>query len=503
MSENTIEKSILKSRPPVVVVLGHVDHGKTKILDYIRKTKVAEKEEGGITQHIGAYQVQHNNKFITFLDTPGHEAFSAIRSRGTKVADIAVLVVAADEGVKPQTKEAIKHIQNAKISFIVALNKIDKEEAKPAMVKQQLAEAEVLVEGYGGQIPAVEISAKTGKNVDELLELILLNAELENFKANPAQLAKGVVIESHLDQKRGNVATLLVQDGTLKVGDYVVSGSSNAKLKLMEDFSGKNVKEALPSQPVLTLGWSQSPALGESFQAVKTKKEAEQTASQVLKAEIPLFIKELGPQKGDKKIMNIFFKADTQSSLEAISEVIKNIQSEEVGYNVLGSGIGNIKDNDVKTVAPTNGIVYGFYVEAENSAKRLAEKEKIRIKTFKVIYELVEELGKDLSELLEPEIKRTVLGKLKVLKLFKKGTNYQIVGGKVTSGYAKRGALIDVLRNNGKIVSGRLSQLQHNKADVEEVKEGLEAGIKFDGPSEIQEGDLLEIYEEERIKRSI
>ena len=503
MAEINKKEMASSQRPPVVVVLGHVDHGKTTLIDYIRKTKIAEKETGGITQHIGAYQVRQNDKVITFLDTPGHEAFSAIRSRGAKVADIAILIVAAEDGVKPQTKEAIKHIQDAKIPFIVGLNKIDKPQANPTMAKQQLTEAGVFLEGWGGQVPAVEISARTGKNIDELLELVLLTAELENLKSNPDQNAKGVVIESHLDPKRGNTATLLIQDGTLKIGQYIVSGGIFTKLKSMEDFAGKNIKEALPSEPVLTLGWSESPDVGDKFNSAETKEEAELLARQSLKAEVPIFIKEMGPQKENKKTLSIAFKADTQGSLEAISEAIKNIKSELVDYNILTHGIGNIKDSDVKSVAHKNGMIYGFYIETENSAKRLAEKEKVGIKTFKVIYELVEELRKDMSDLLDPEIQRNVLGKIRVLKLFKKGTNYQVVGGKVTSGYAKRGALIDVLRNDGKIVSGRLNQLQHNKADVDEVKEGLECGIKFDGPAQIQEKDVLEIYQEEKIRKSI
>lgn len=525
MPQSNEKKSSFR-RPPVVVILGHVDHGKTTLLDYIRKTKVAEREEGGITQHIGAYQVEvpqepksreseanrgiprrarddFANRKITFLDTPGHEAFSAVRSRGAKVADIAILVVAADDGVKPQTKEAIRHIQEAKIPFIVALNKIDKPQSNPAMAKQQLAEAGVFLEGWGGQVSVLEISAKTGKEIDELLELLILTAELENLESNPDKKAEGVVIESHLDKKRGYLATLLIQDGTLKIGEYIVSGQSFAKLKMMEDFSGKNTKEAGPSDPVLTLGWDQAPSVGEKFQAAKTKEEIDELLSRAPSAKKPIFIKESGPIKENKKNLNIVFKADTQSSLEAIAEAIKNISSEEVAYRVLGYGIGNIKDNDIQTAATSGGFVYGFYVEVEDSAKRLAEKEKIEIKTFKIIYEIVEELRKDLSGLLEPEIKRTVLGKVRVLKLFKKAANYQVVGGKVVWGLAKRNSLIDVLRNDGKIVSGRLSQLQHNKIDSEEVKEGLECGIKFEGPPEIQEGDTLEIYQEEKIKKSI
>jgi len=491
------------TRPPVVVVLGHVDHGKTRLLDTIRKTNVAGKEAGGITQHIGAYQIKYNGKIITFLDTPGHEAFSAIRSRGAKVADIAILVVAADEGVKPQTKEAIKHIKNAGIPFIVAINKIDKEGANPNMVKQQLAEAEVFVEGWGGQVSVVEIAAKFGKNIDELLELILLTAEMEELKADLNKNAEGVIIESHLDSKRGFVATLLIQDGTLMRGDYIVSGGTYMRVKSIEDFMGKIIDKGIPSQPVLTLGWSESPDVGEKFLAVKDKKEAENLAEQALRVEQPLFIKQTGPVKDNKEILNVVFKADTRGSLEALSEAVKYIDHEEVGYNVVGYGIGNINDNDIKTLAANKGIIYGFCVGVEDSAKVLAEKEGIKIKIFPVIYELIEELKRDLSELLEPEIKRTVLGKIKVLRLFKKDQNYQIVGGKVTFGTVKKGALIDVLRGDVKIISGRLAQLQHNKVDVEEVKEGLECGVRFEGTPEIQEGDILEVYEEEKIKRNI
>lgn len=491
-----------KPRPPIVVILGHIDHGKTTLIDYIRKTKVAEKEAGGITQHIGAYQIEHHGKIITFLDTPGHEAFSAIRSRGAKVADIAILVVAADEGVKTQTKEAVKHIQEAKIPFIVAINKIDKETANQNMVKKQLVDLGILLEEWGGKIPSISISAKTGKNVDHLLDLIILIAEIEELKAEEDKNAQGVIIESHLDQRRGFVATLLVQEGTLNLNDYVVSGGIFAKIKAMEDFKGENITKALPSQPVLTLGWLNSPDVGEKFLATKDREEAEKLSAQNLKIEQPLFIKEFGPQEEIKKILNIIFKADTKGSLEAISEAIKEIRHDEVGYNVVGYGIGDINSKDVKTLTQ-GGVIYGFYVGVDESIKKLADKEKVSIKTSRVIYELVEELRKDLSNLLEPEIKREVFGKVKVLKLFKKTANSQIVGGKVISGYAKRGAMIDVFRDDAKIISGRLAQLQHNKVEVEEVKEGLECGIRFEGSPLIEEGNILEIYEEKKIKRSL
>lgn len=506
-TENLIE------RPPVVVVLGHVDHGKTKILDFIRQTDVVAGEAGGITQHIGAYQIDHPStssgqaKKITFIDTPGHEAFSAIRSRGAKVADIAVLVVAADEGVKPQTKEAIQHIQKAEIPFIVALNKIDKENANPAKIKQELAENNVLVEGWGGQVPIVEVSAKTGQGMDALLEMILLVAELEELKVDPNQPAKGVVIESHLDNKRGFVATLLVQEGTLNLNDWVVAGSTYARIKNMEDSRGTSSEKALPSQPVLTLGWSEAPDLGQEFKAVPSKKEAvDETFKTGFLAHTRLLFQsldELGTSPNGKKCLDVIFKADVLSSLEAIDYGIKNVKSDEVKYRVASYGVGNIRDSDIKSLISNKGIAYGFHVAVEDSAKNLAEKSGVRIKSFNIIYELIEEFKRDLSGLLEPEVKKNVLGRLSVLAVFKSDARGRIVGGKVVSGSLKRGALVDIYRNKALVGSGRLVQLQMVKEDVAEVKEGNEAGIRFEGDFEVKQGDVLEAYEEERIRRSI
>lgn len=490
-------------RPPVVVILGHVDHGKTQLIDYIRKTNVIGKEAGGITQHIGAYQIKHKDRLITFLDTPGHEAFSAIRARGAKVADIAVLVVAADEGVKPQTKEAIKFIKKESIPFIVAVNKIDKPEANSEKAKQELAEQEVFVEGRGGEVPIVEISAKTGQEVNALIEMINLVADLEDLKADESIPAQGVIIESHLDNQRGNVATLLVQDGTLKLNDWIVSGNNFARIKSIEDFKGEDIKTALPSLPVLTLGWNSVPDLGQDFKVVGSRNEAEKLAKEKVVLEEPVFIKESADEKLDKKLLNVVFKTDVKSSLEAVSQAVKNIKHEEVGYNVLNYGIGNINDADVKSVIPAGGIILGFNVNIVESAKRLAEKEKVNIQTFTIIYDLITTLREKISDLLEPEIKRVPLGKIKVLALFSSDPKSQIVGGEVVKGKVKRGALIDVLRNKGVVVSGKLTQLQHEKADVEEVKEGLQLGVKFEGPAKIQEGDILDVYQEEKIKRSI
>ncbi len=497
------------TRPPVVVVLGHVDHGKTKLLDTIRKTKVAEGESGGITQHIGANQTDFNGRVITFLDTPGHEAFTAIRSRGAKVADIAILVVAADESVKPQTKEAIRIIKEAKIPFIVALNKMDKEGANVQKVKQDLATEDVLVEDWGGKVPVIEISAKEGRNIDELLNMVLLVAELEELNEDLSSPAKGIVIESNLDKRRGYVATVLVQKGILNVGDWLVVGTTVGKIKSMEDFLGKVMVQAKPSQPVLITGWSSAPDIGKEFLVAPSKEEAVEIAGDNVNL-APLFSFFKGSvETGDenKKFLNIVFKSDVSSSLEAIEASLGSIKSVEVGYRVLAYDIGNITEADVKTAIASKCQVVGFRVGVEESAKKLAEKEGISIVNFEIIYELIEHVRKEMGELLGVEIKKNQLGKLKVLATFKKDSRMQIFGGKVMSGKVVRGAMGDVTRNGSIIVSGKIGQLQHNKEDMPEVKEGLEAGIRFDQVSkdfpEVKEGDILDIYEEEKIARSL
>lgn len=499
-------------RPPIVVVLGHVDHGKTSILDKIRQTKVAEKEAGGITQHIGAYQVEHNGKKITFLDTPGHEAFSAIRARGARVADIAVLVVAAEEGVKPQTKEAIQIIKVAEIPFVVAINKIDKEGANPAKVRQELAEQEVQVEDYGGNIPVVELSAKKGDGINELLEMILLVAEMEEMSAPMDTPAKGVVIESHIDSRRGLIATLIVREGEIKVGDWVAAQTSLGRVKSLESFLGKSMKVAVASQPCVMLGFETSPKVGEGFQVVANMNEAQDIiASQTTLGPTNVFSKEVSSEedKTNKRTANLIIKADVQSSLEAIDQVLKTIHSDEVDYNVVSYGIGNISDNDIKNARAMSASVIGFHIDINSSAKQLAERDGVSVQSFKIIYELVEQVRLIMGDLLDPEIRRTLLGKLKILAAFKSTAKTQIVGGKVTQGKITRGGVVDVIRNGTILITGKLGQLQHNKADIAEVSEGLEAGIRFDMQSPaaplqlIREGDVLEVYEEEKIKRSI
>lgn len=500
------------TRPPVVVVLGHVDHGKTSLLDTIRKTKVAEKESGGITQHIGAYQTEVNGRVITFLDTPGHEAFSAIRSRGAKVADIAILVVAADEGVKPQTKEAIQIIKEEKIQCVVAINKIDKDSANVQRIKQELAAEDILVEDWGGKVPVVEISAKQNKNINGLLDMILLVTELEDLRENLSLPAEGVIIESHLDKRRGYVATALVQKGILRLGDWVVVGTIVGKIKSMEDFLGRSLVTAVPSQPVLLTGWSSAPAIGRLFQSALSKDEAGLLATE--NADLtPLFqffhVSGSHPETSlDKKILPIIFKSDVSSSLEAIESALGAIKSGEVGCKVIDYDIGNITEADIKMALGSNARIVGFRVGIEESAKKLAEKESIRMNVFDVIYELIEFVRKEMSELLEPEIKKNFLGKIKILATFKKDGKSQIVGGKVISGKITRGAPADVMRNNSKLMSGKIIQLQHNKENTAEVKEGFEAGLRFElSPGQtawdIKEGDTLEIYEEEKIIRSL
>ncbi len=526
-SQNTSQNT---ARSPVVVVLGHVDHGKTKLLDTIRKTNVADKESGGITQHIGAYQVITNEKTITFLDTPGHEAFTAIRSRGTKIADIAILVVAADESVKPQTKEAIRIIKEEKIPIVVAINKIDKEDANVQKVKQDLASEDILVEDWGGKVPVVEISAKAGKNISELLDMVLLVAELEELKEDLSQPAEGVIIESHLDKRRGYVVTVLDQKGILSVGDWMVAGKVMGKVKSMEDFTGRTVKEARPSQPVTLTGWNEAPDTGATFKGVGSKSEAEALAEENKGINLsPLFSFLNEPTDTEKKAYNLVLKADVKSSLEAVDTTLKAIKSDEVRYSVVNYDIGDITENDVKTAMATKSDVVGFRVNIGPSAIILAEKEGVKVETFDVIYELIESIRKNMGKLLEPELQRTLLGKLKVLALFKKDPKFQVIGGKVLSGKVVRGAVVDVVRNGEIITKGKLGQLQQNKEDVSEVKEGLEAGIRLDSipdspstpPShkaskgqsratedkqpfvEIAVGDILEIYEEEEISRSL
>ncbi len=507
---NITAQSGSKTRPPIVVVLGHVDHGKTSLLDVVREANVVSGESGGITQHIGAYQAMAQGKLITFLDTPGHEAFSAIRSRGTKVADVAILVVAADESVKPQTQEAIRIIKEEKIPVVVAITKIDKPGSNSQKVKQDLAGEEILVEDWGGTVPVVEISAKEKRGIKELLDMVLLVAELEDLKDDRTLPAEGVIIESNLDKRRGYVATALVKKGMLSLGDWIIAGSVVGKVKSMEDFLGNYLESAEPSQPVLITGWPNSPEIGREFISASNKNDAQDlAAANVDLSPLFSFLKTSRTQLDpNKKYLKLVIKTDVSSSLEAIEAALKHIKSEEVAYTVLSYDIGSVSDADVKTAIAGGGSVIGFRVAVESSARKLAEKEQVSLATFDVIYELIEHIRKEMALLLDAEVRREILGKVKVLAEFKKDSRAQVIGGRVLSGKLVRGALVDVLRDGKSVMMAKVGQVQQNKQDVPEVSEGLETGMRIDNIDQknvvdIKVGDILEVYREDKIARSL
>lgn len=487
------------TRPPVVVILGHVDSGKTSILDYIRKTNVAEKESGGITQHIGAYQIEKDGKKITFIDTPGHEAFSAMRARGAKVADIVILVVDSCEGVQTQTKEAISHIKKAGVPLIVALNKIDRPEANPEKVKKELMKEDILVESFGGKIPSVNISAKTGQGMDELLELILIVGEMENLKGDLSKPAEGVVIESYLDSQRGPIATLILSDGTLKIGDTVGTFSTFGRIKSIENFRGIPIEKTLPSDPAIVIGLSEVPRVGETF---KVFQNAEQ-AKNYLQPQEKSKISEVLEVKEGQKVLNLILKTDVLGSIEAIEEVLKEIPQEKILLRILKSEVGEINESDVKLVKSSKAVIFGFRVKTDRIARQMAERDRIKIITFDIIYDLVERIRKFMEKILTPEVVRIDSGQIKILAVFLTEKNRQIVGGKVITGEIKKGASIEVLRNDEIIGQGKMINLQKNKKDVERASKGEECGILYEGDVKIDVGDTLLIYTEERQKGEI
>lgn len=503
MSDKKEQNDNLQPKPPVVVILGHVDHGKTSILDFIRKSKVTQGESGGITQHIGAYQIEHNDKKITFIDTPGHEAFSAMRSRGAKVADIAILVIAAEEGIKPQTKEAIDHIRKTGTSLIVALNKIDKKEARPQKIKEELAGKEIIVESMGGQIPCVEVSAKTGQGINDLLEMILLMAEMEELKASKEIPASGVIIESNHNKQRGATATLLIKEGTLTNKDIIGTDTAYGRIKTMEDFQSNPIKKANPSTPVIITGFDKVPQTGEKFSVFENIGEAQTRVEKHKSKTDPSSEKEILHFESDKKVMNIILKADVQGSLEAIKKSLKTIPDEEVVLRILKAEVGDITESDIKLAESSQARIIGFRIKPNSSMKQIAQHRKIRIDTFEVIYELIQTVREMLSKLLAPEVIRHNLGKLKVLALFKKEKDRQVVGGKVISGQIRKNSLINVIRNEKKVGQGKIIQLQRDKKETEEVSKEQECGILFQGNTNIEEKDILEFYQEERKKREI
>jgi len=467
-------------------------------LDQIRKTHVAEKEAGGITQHIGAYQIVEGDKKITFIDTPGHEAFSAMRSRGAKVADLAILVVDSTEGVKAQAKEAISNIKKSGIPMIVALNKIDKPEANPEKVKKELTQEEVVVESLGGKTPSIEISAIEGQGIPELLELILLVAEMENLKAEITKKAEGVVIESYLDPLRGPTATLLITEGVLKPGDILGTFSTFGKIKKLEDFQSRSIEEALPSDPAIVIGFEDVPKVGENFK-VFPDLEAAKSHLKIVEKKVP----EVLETSSDQKVLNLILKTDVVGSIEALEGVLNNLPQERVILRILKSEVGEINENDIKLAKGGRALILGFRVKINLTAKILAEREKIKIMTFDVIYDLVEGVRKFMERGLRPEIVRTDLGKVKTLVIFLTEKNRQIIGGKVIEGEVKKGALIEIFRGENSVGKGKLVNLQKNKKDVDRIPKGEECGFLYEGDTKIEEGDILVIYQEERRKSEL
>jgi len=497
------DEAKLKARPPVVTILGHVDHGKTSLLDAIRQTDVAAGEAGGITQHIGAYQVEKKGRLITFLDTPGHAAFTQMRARGAQGADIVILVVAADDGVMPQTKEAIAHAKAARVPIIVALNKIDKSNANPDRVKQQLAEQELVPDEWGGNTMIVPVSAKQKQGIDDLLEGILLVADSMDIRANPQGKVIGTVIEAELDKAKGVMATLLVQNGTLESGTIVVAGTAHGKLRALSDFKGKPVKKAGPSTPVAVMGLSDVPSAGDLFQIVVTEKEARalvaervDAAKSQVQAKKKVSLEDLFAhvQAGAAQGLNLIVKADVQGSLDPIVTELNKLGQGEIGIKILYSEAGNIGDNDVMLASASNAILIGFNVQADVSARRLAEKEGVDIRLYEIIYRMTEDIEKALKGMLAPVVREKVLGRANVLAVFTASKFGRVAGCRVTDGELRRNAKARLFRGTDIVYEGDMGSLRHEKDDVKEIKQGYECGVGFKNFSDIQAGDQLVCY---------
>jgi len=498
----------LESKPPVVVIMGHVDHGKTTLLDFIRKTKVVLSESHGITQHIGAYQVEKKGQLITFLDTPGHEAFKAMRARGGRVADIALLVVAADDGLKPQTLEAIKIIQQEELPFIVAINKIDKPEADIKRLKQQLAENNLLPEDWGGKIICIPISAKTGDGIDNLLEMILLIKEIEKIKANPNREALGTIIESHLDSQEGKVATALIQTGTLRKGDSIIVGPVSGKIRILKDFNNLELNEAGPGTPVKISGFKKICHVGDILQVITDKKEfkkKEKEHSLFFEKKRKKLLFSLGQKKyAEDRNLNIVLKCDVLDSEEAILESLIKIHKPVIIINVITQDLGNITEGDVIRAHTSQAQIFGFHVKATKASLILAQEKKVSIKICETIYELIDEIDKIQKELSRiTKIEKSNTGRFKTLVIFKKEKNSVILGGQVIEGKIIKGGKAEIIRKGEKIGEGILNELQSGKTSVNEVNFGVECGIKFITQLIIEKDDILEVYEEKIIETSL
>ena len=506
LKEEEEDESKMKKRPPVVCVMGHVDHGKTSLLDAIRETDVTEHEAGGITQHIGAYVVRINGEKITFLDTPGHEAFTSMRMRGAQSTDVAVLVVAADDGVMPQTVEAINHAKAAGVEIIVAINKIDKEGANIERVKQELSEYELIPEEWGGSTIFCPVSAHTKEGISNLLEMIILTAEVLELKANPKRRARGIVIEAQLDKGRGPVATVLVQKGTLNVGDHIAVGTAYGKVRAMLDHKGERVKQATPSTPVEILGLNGVPSAGEIFVATENDKEAKQIAQAYVDQGKDKLLEETKAKKlsldglfsqiqaGNVKELNLIIKADVQGSVEAVKQSLVKLSNEEVAVRVIHGGVGAINESDVSLASASNAIIIGFNIRLDNAAKETADRENVDVRLYRVIYDAIEDIEAAMKGMLEPIYEEKVIAHAEVRQTFKASGVGTIAGSYVLDGKIERGCRARITREGEQIFEGDLSSLKRFKDDVKEVRAGYECGFVFENYNDIKEGDQVEAY---------
>ena len=504
------DEADLMIRPPVVTILGHVDHGKTSLLDYIKNSKVADGEAGGITQHIGAYQVESNGNPITFLDTPGHAAFTAIRARGARLTDIAVLVVAADDGIMPQTLEAINHAKAAEVPIVVAINKMDLPGADPERVKRQLSEQELLVEDWGGDIISVDVSAKTGDGVDNLLESLLLVAEIGELKANPNKPANGVVIEAKLDRKRGPSTTVLIQDGTLKVGDFIVAGSACGRVKAMNNDQGKPVQSVLPGYPAEVLGFGSVPEAGDQLNVALNEREVRSMAEAAGKAQSSqaaqgraLTLEEVVNQIDSDEIkeLNLVVKADVQGSVEAVRGALEGLVDEDAKVRVLHTGSGAVTESDILLASASEAIVISFSIGSEPSAEKLADRMGVEIRHYNIIYQLIDDVEKALHGMLDPVYTEVIVGRAEVREIFEGRRGTQIAGCRVTEGRMVKNGDVRVVRDGQIVQDGVVTSLRHFREEVNEMNAGTECGIILQGFNDYQEGDVLEVHRQERGRR--
>ena len=507
---DTVDESELVTRPPVVTILGHVDHGKTSLLDSIKNSKVADKEVGGITQHIGAYQVESNGSPITFLDTPGHAAFTAIRARGARVTDIAVLVVAADDGIMPQTLEAINHAKAAEVPIIVAINKMDLPGADPERIKRQLSEQELLVEDWGGDVISVDVSAKTGAGIDNLLENLLLVAEIGELRANPNKSAYGVVVEAKLDRKRGPSTTVLIQDGTLSVGDFIVAGASYGRVKALFDDLGKPLQSVLPGCPAEVLGFGSVPEAGDQLVVATNEREGRSKAEESSKSRNPqsgqnraLTLEEVVNQTDTDEIkeLNLVVKADVQGSVEAVRGALEKLVDEDVKVRILHTGSGAVTESDILLASASEAIVISFSIGSEPSAERLANRMGVEIRHYNIIYQLIDDVEKALHGMLDPVYTEVIVGRAEIREVFEGRRGTQIAGCRVIEGRMIRSGDVRVMREGQNVEDGVINSLRHFREEVNEMNAGTECGIVIQGFNDFKEGDILEVHRQERGRR--